>query len=203
MFTGIIEDVGRIVERVEQKGQLSLTFEGNLLPGELRVGASIAVSGVCLTVTELAGPRFTVDVSNETIDRTTLGALATDGRVNLELPLRPDGRLDGHFVQGHVDGTGHVASTSERAADRVVRFEHPRESDRYIVEKGSIAIDGVSLTVTACGEAWFEVMLIPQTLRVTTLGERVPGDGVNLEYDILAKYLVRLAEIRQDSWRKD
>lgn len=203
MFTGIIEDVGRIVERVEQKGQLSLTFEGNLLPGELRVGASIAVSGVCLTVTELAGPRFTVGVSNETIDRTTLGALATDGRVNLELPLRPDGRLDGHFVQGHVDGTGHVASTSERAADRVVRFEHPRESDRYIVEKGSIAIDGVSLTVTACGEAWFEVMLIPQTLRVTTLGERVPGDGVNLEYDILAKYLVRLAEIRQDSWRKD
>ena len=203
MFTGIIEDVGRIVERVEQKGQLSLTFEGNLLPGELRVGASIAVSGVCLTVTELAGSRFTVDVSNETIDRTTLGALATDGRVNLELPLRPDGRLAGHFVQGHVDGTGHVASTSERAADRVVRFEHPRESDRYIVEKGSIAIDGVSLTVTACGEAWFEVMLIPQTLRVTTLGERVPGDGVNLEYDILAKYLVRLAEIRQDSWRKD
>ena len=203
MFTGIIEDVGRIVERGEQEGHLSLILEASIVPSELRVGASIAVSGVCLTVTELAGPRFTVDVSNETLDRTTLGGLASDGRVNLELPLRPDGRLDGHFVQGHVDGTGKVASTSERGSDRVVRFQHLPESDRYIVEKGSIAIDGVSLTVTACGEAWFEVMLIPHTLRVTTLGGRIPGDRVNLEYDILAKYLVRLAEIRQDLWRKD
>jgi riboflavin synthase len=203
MFTGIIEDVGRIVERVEKEGHLSLTLEASVVPSELRVGASIAVSGVCLTVTELAGPRFTVDVSNETLDRTTLGGLATDDRVNLELPLRPDGRLDGHFVQGHVDGKGKVVSTSERGSDRVVRVQHPQESDRYIVEKGSIAIDGISLTVTACGEAWFEVMLIPHTLRVTTLGGRVPGDGVNLEYDILAKYLVRLVEIRQDSWRKD
>ncbi len=203
MFTGIIEDLGRIVERVEQEGHLSLVLEASVVPSELRIGASIAVSGVCLTVTELAGPRFTVDVSNETLDRTTLGGLATDGRVNLELPLRADGRLDGHFVQGHVDGKGNVVSVSERGSDRVVRLKHPQESDRYIVEKGSIAVDGVSLTVTACGAAWFEVMLIPHTLWATTLGERVPGDGVNLEYDILAKYLVRLAQLRQDSWKQD
>ena len=193
MFTGIIEDLGRIVELVEQEGHVSLVLEASVVPSELRIGASIAVSGVCLTVTELAGPRFTVDVSNETLDRTTLSGLATDGRVNLELPLRVDGRLDGHFVQGHVDGKGNVVSVSVRGSDRVVRLKHPQESDRYIVEKGSIAVDGVSLTVTACGAAWFEVMLIPHTLRVTTLGERVPGDGVNLEYDILGKYLVRLA----------
>ena len=193
MFTGIIEDLGRIVELVEQEGHVSLVLEASVVPSELRIGASIAVSGVCLTVTELAGPRFTVDVSNETLDRTTLSGLATDGRVNLELPLRVDGRLDGHFVQGHVDGKGNVVSVSERGSDRVVRLKHPQESNRYIVEKGSIAVDGVSLTVTACGAAWFEVMLIPHTLRVTTLGERVPGDGVNLEYDILGKYLVRLA----------
>lgn len=203
MFTGIIEDVGHIVERVEQKGHLSLTLEANTVPAELGIGASISVSGVCLTVTELAGHRFTVDVSNETLDRTTLGGLTKNARVNLELPLRTDGRLDGHFVQGHVDGTGKILSTSERGSDRMVRFEHRQESDRFIVEKGSIAIDGVSLTVTACGDAWFEVMLIPHTLRVTTLGDRVPGDGVNLEYDILAKYLVRLTEIRQDSWRRN
>ena len=203
MFTGIIEDVGRVVERVEQGGHLSLILEAQGVPGELRVGASIAVSGVCLTATELAPPRFTVDVSNETLDRTTLGKLVVDGRVNLELPLRQDGRLDGHFVQGHVDGTGKVARVSERGSDRVIHFDHPREFDRLVVEKGSVAIDGVSLTVTSCGAGWFEVMLIPHTLRVTTLGDWAPGDAVNLEYDILAKYLVRLAELRQDSWKKD
>jgi riboflavin synthase len=203
MFTGIVEDVGRVVSRDEREGQLSLTLEASGTASELHVGASIAVSGVCLTVTSLSGMRFTVDVSNETLARTTLGGLPTDGRVNLELPLRPQGRLDGHFVQGHVDGQGKVVSVTERGSDRVVRIAHRPESDPYIVEKGSIAVDGVSLTVTTCGEGWFEVMLIPHTLRVTTLAERVAGDAINLEYDILAKYLVRLVELRQVPWKRD
>lgn len=198
MFTGIVTDIGRVVDRVERGGQLTLALEAADTAPELRVGASVAVSGVCLTVTGLEGPRFTVDVADETRRRTTLGALTSGGKVNLELPLRADGRLDGHFVQGHVDGSGRVLSVEQRGADRVLRIGHPSEFDAYIVEKGSIAVDGVSLTVTLCGSEWFEVMLIPHTLSVTTLGERKVGDAVNLEYDILAKYLVRLTPPARD-----
>jgi riboflavin synthase len=201
LFTGIVEDVGRVVESREREGVRTLSLEAGRAAAELRVGSSVAVSGVCLTVTSLTGSCFTVDVASETLHRTTLGRLGKESRVNLELPVRPEGRLDGHVVQGHVDGRGRIARVSQRESDRVLRIEHPAENDVYLVEKGSIAIDGVSLTVTACEAGGFEVMLIPYTLRVTTLGERVAGDEVNLEYDILAKYLVRLTELRRVPWK--
>ena len=201
MFTGIIEDIGRIVGSEDRAGQRTLSLEAGPVASELRIGSSVAVSGVCLTVTSREGKRFTVDVSRETLDRTTLGQLAADGRVNLELPVRLQGRLDGHFVQGHVDGRGGVVSISQRESDRVLRIEHAEDADALIVEKGSIAVDGVSLTVTACGSGWFEFMLIPHTIRVTTLGDLGEGDGVNLEYDILAKYLIRLTELGRIPWK--
>ena len=195
MFTGIVVEKGRIVERSEKDGLIVMTVEAPTLYGELEIGASIAVSGVCLTVTHLEGNHFRMDVSNETARRTNLGHLQLGGYVNLELPLRVDDRLGGHFVQGHVDGPGKVVTFEPQGGDRILRIEVPGDSDSYIVEKGSIAVDGVSLTIARCDRGWFEVMLIPHTLAVTTLGELTPGDEVNLEYDILAKHLVRLAEI--------
>lgn len=202
MFTGIIEDVGRVVGSEDRAGQRSLSLEAGVVAEELRTGSSVAVSGVCLTVTERQGNRFRVDVATETLERTTLGELPPDGRVNLELPVRLQGRLDGHFVQGHVDGRGRVVSIRQRGSDRLLRIEHPKEADAFIVEKGSIAVDGVSLTVTACGPGWFEFMLIPHTIRMTTLGQLGEGDAVNLEYDILAKYLIRLTELGRIPWKR-
>ncbi|MFQ5791008.1 MAG: riboflavin synthase [Acidobacteriota bacterium] len=195
LFTGIVEAQGRVVALVETAGLLRLSVEAHRLSRALRIGDSVAVSGVCLTVTDIQGLRFGVDVSNETARRTKLGRLKERQQVNLELPLAADGSLGGHFVQGHVDGLGQILSSEQSGADRVLRIGHPVENDRYVVEKGSIAIDGVSLTITACQRGWFQVMLIPHTLTVTTLGELGPGDYVNLEYDILAKYMVRLMEL--------
>ena len=165
-------------------------------------GSSIAVSGVCLTVTETDGDQFTADVMGETLARSTLGALSPGGPVNLERPVPAGGRLDGHIVQGHVDGTGVI--TESRPADRwrVLRISIPAELSRYIAEKGSVAVDGVSLTVSGVSDAavsgagdaggWFEVSLIPETLARTTLGSVAVGDQVNLEVDVIAKYVERL-----------
>jgi riboflavin synthase len=202
LFTGIIEDIGRVIGSEDRAGQRTLSLEAGVVADELHIGSSVAVSGVCLTVTQCEGRRFSVDVSTETLERTTLGQLPRDGRVNLELPVRPQGRLDGHFVQGHVDGRGRVLSVRQRGSDRLLRIEHDQSADALIVEKGSIAVDGVSLTVTACGTAWFELMLIPHTIRMTTLGEAAEGDAVNLEYDILGKYLIRLTELGRIPWKR-
>ena len=202
MFTGIIEDIGRVIRWEDHEGQRALLLEAGEVADELRTGSSVAVSGVCLTVTRHEERRFSVDVATETLARTTLGELPTGGRVNLELPVRSQGRLDGHFVQGHVDGRGQVASVQQRGSDRVLRIQHAADADAFIVEKGSIAVDGVSLTVTDCGPAWFEFMLIPHTLRMTTLGEAGEGTPVNLEYDILGKYLIRLVELGRIPWKK-
>ncbi len=182
-----------MAERRQRAGFFSLAIEHELLARDLELGGSIAVAGVCLTVTERIKNAFLVDVANETARRSTLDGLAVGDRVNLERPLAANGRVDGHFVQGHVDGRGKVVTAEKREADHVLRIEHPIASDPLIVEKGAIAVDGVSLTVAGCGHGWFEVMLIPHTLRVTTLGELGSGQEVNLEYDILAKYLVRMA----------
>jgi riboflavin synthase len=200
MFTGIVEEMGRVVNREERDGLIVITVEAPTVSSGLAIGSSIAVSGVCLTVTHLEGKRFRMDVSNETARRTNLGRVEVGGKVNLELPLRVNDQLGGHIVQGHVDEVGTILSSVHQAGDRIMRIAYASGSDPYVVEKGSISVDGVSLTIAACDRGWFEVMLIPHTLAVTTLGEKGPEDEVNLEYDILAKHLVRLAEVY---WDKD
>jgi riboflavin synthase len=173
---------------------LELEIECASIASELSVGASVAVSGVCLTAKECRAASFLVDVAQETVARTRLSGLGAGDEVNLELPLKPTDRFGGHFVEGHVDELGKVAEAGRRDRDHLLRIEHSPAASRFVVEKGSIAIDGVSLTVTRCGRGFFEVMLIPHTLSVTTLGRTRAGDFVHLEYDILAKYVARLAE---------
>jgi len=194
MFTGLVQAVGRLDSSRRRGDVLELVIESEPIAPELALGGSVSVSGVCLTATEVAPSSFRVDVAKETELRTRLGRLLSGEPLNLELPLRPTDRLGGHIVQGHVDELGRVAASGPREGNHVLRVEHLREASRFVVEKGSIAIDGVSLTVMASGPGWLEVMLIPHTLAVTTLGRISPGDGVHLEYDILAKYVARLAE---------
>jgi riboflavin synthase len=197
LFTGIIEEIGEVVALDPHGDSAVLTIRAVRIADDLRHGASIAVNGVCLTVVgwssgDAVDVRF--DVMGETLKRSVLGALGVGDPVNLERAVRADSRLDGHVVQGHVDGTGVVVSRTPGDAWEVVRFELPAELARLVAEKGAIAVDGVSLTVTAVGPDWFEVGLIPETLRATTLGTRAPGEPVNLEVDVLAKYVARLLE---------
>jgi riboflavin synthase len=198
MFTGIVEEMG-VVSAISEHGDSAvLQVRARRVAADLEHGASIAVNGVCLTVTgwrqdgDAADIAF--DVMAETLKRSGLGGLRAGDAVNLERAVRADARLGGHVVQGHVDGTGVLVSRTAGDAWDLVRFAVPAELARYVAEKGSIAVDGVSLTVTAVGPDWFEVGLIPETLRATTLGDRQPGDQVNLEVDVLAKYVARLME---------
>jgi riboflavin synthase len=196
MFTGIVEEVGEVAA-VEPRGDSAvLTVRASRIADDLVHGASIAVSGVCLTVVGQDARGIAFDVMGETLKRSVLGALAPGDRVNLERAVRADARLDGHVVQGHVDGTGVVVSRTPGDAWEAVRFGLPAELARFVAEKGSIAVDGVSLTVSAVGPDWFDVGLIPETLRATTLRGKAPGDPVNLEVDVLAKYVARLMESR-------
>jgi riboflavin synthase len=185
MFTGLVADKGTV--RAIHDGRLRIEA-----PVRLEHGASIAVNGVCLTVVELDEKGFEVDVMGETLRRSSLGTLADGDSVNLETPLRVGDPLGGHVVQGHVDGTGTVEDVREEGNARVVRIGAAPDLLRYVVEKGSIAVDGVSLTVSAIDDAWFEVSLIPETLERTTLGEAAAGRIVNLEVDVLAKYVEKL-----------
>lgn len=191
MFTGLIEHSGTVSAIDDGEAGAVVSIRTELAPG-LGPGDSIAVNGVCLTATNLTPDGFSADVMNETLDRTALGALRPGHTVNLELPLAVGDRLDGHIVQGHVDGVGEIALARDDGFSRIVRVRLPGGLERYVVRKGSIAIDGVSLTVSDCDEDWIEVSLIPETLQRTTLGSRAPGDGVNLEVDILAKHVERL-----------
>jgi riboflavin synthase len=191
MFTGIIAERGTIIG-VENGGSVvRLMFDAGHL-ADLAVGDSIAVNGVCLTAVTVEAPVVSVDVMSETLDRSSLGRLHEGDLINLERPLPASGRFDGHLVQGHVDGVGVISEVDADAGGRRLRFEVPSELDRYVVEKGSITVDGVSLTVSAIGVGWAEVALIPHTLEVTNLGLRSVGDEVNLEADILAKYVEKL-----------
>ena len=198
MFTGIIEEVGEVVELERRGDSAVLTLAASTVTDDLVHGASIAVSGVCLTVVgwDDARTRIDFDVMGETLTRSVIGELRPGATVNLERAARVDSRLDGHIVQGHVDGTGVVVSRTPGDAWESVRFGLPVELARYVAEKGSIAVDGVSLTVSAVGADWFEVGLIPETLRATTLGAKRAGDPVNLEVDVLAKYVERLMGAR-------
>jgi riboflavin synthase len=191
VFTGLIEDLGR-VEAVERTGDGVRLTVATPLAAELRDGDSVAVNGVCLTAVGVRGDRFGADVMHESLRRSSLAEVAEGGRVNLELALRADARLGGHIVQGHVDGVGVVAGTREDGFARVVTIEADGDVLRYVVEKGSIAVDGVSLTVVAVDDASFAVSLIPETLERTSLGTAAPGTAVNLEVDLLAKYVEKL-----------
>lgn len=197
MFTGLVEELGEVLALDPHDDAVRLTVRGHLVTNGAAVGDSIAVNGACLTVTSVDDGAFTADVMAETLNRTSLGG-ATPGRaVNLERPLRLSDRLGGHLVQGHVDATGEVVRRESSEHWDVVRIALPPEVARYVVEKGSIAVDGVSLTVSAVGPDWFEVSLIPTTLAATTLGGVEAGERVNLEVDVLAKYTERL--LRRDA----
>ena len=194
MYTGIVEELGEVVgvERLDDAARI--TVRGPLVTSDASHGGSLNINGVCLTVTGTQDGTFTADVMAETLNRSSLGDLRPGSRVNLERPVRLDGRLGGHMVQGHVDGTGTIVSRSPGSNWDVVRVSLPAPLARYVVEKGSVSVDGVSLTVSAAGEdpPWFEVSLIPETLQRTTLGAKRPGDTVNLEVDVIAKYVEKL-----------
>ena len=195
MFTGIVEQIGSVLDVAEQAEGRRLVLSGQGLV-DVPVGASIAVNGVCLTAVKVEDERVTVEVIPETLNRTNLGEVGTGGRVNLERPMRADGRFDGHIVQGHVDGVGVVSAINHDDGGTLMTVEAPAGLMTFIVEKGSITVDGVSLTVAAMTERSFSVALIPHTLEFTTLGLRKPGDTVNLENDVIAKYVERLLEGR-------
>ena len=188
MFTGIVAEKGTVLEASRE----SLTIESWLALEGAAVGDSIAVNGACLTITTMSEGRFSVDVTPETLRRSNLGDLRVGSPVNLEPSLAYGGKVGGHLVQGHVDAVGVVAGVTPEGNSRLMTFDAPREIMRYVVEKGFVAVDGISLTVAALSDAQFTVAVIPYTDQHTTLGERGPGDRVNLEADILAKYTERL-----------
>lgn len=192
MFTGIVEELGEVtaVEQLDDAARFRL--RGPVVTEGARHGDSIAVNGVCLTVVEHEGDEFTADVMAETLKRSSLGALTVGSRVNLERPTPVGGRLGGHIVQGHVDGTGTILDRQASEHWEVVRISLPAELSRYVVDKGSITVDGISLTVVEAGQDFFTVSLIPTTLALTTLGAKKAGDPVNLEVDVVAKYVERL-----------
>ena len=190
MFTGIVAELGEVAG-VEHHGDAArLAIRGST--EGVALGESIAVNGVCLTVTGILGGTFTADVMGETLNRSGLGALTPGTPVNLERSARLADRIGGHLVQGHVDATATIISRTPAEHWDQVRISLPGRIARYVVEKGSIAVDGTSLTVSALGDGWFEVCLIPETLKRTTLGTRKPGESVNLEVDVIAKYVERL-----------
>ncbi|PCG82454.1 riboflavin synthase [Streptomyces sp. WZ.A104] len=192
MFTGIVEELGEVtaVEQLEDASRFRL--RGPLVTEGAKHGDSIAVNGVCLTVVDTADGEFTADVMAETLKRSSLGALTPGSRVNLERPMALGGRLGGHLVQGHVDGTGTILERTPSEHWEIVKVSLPPELTRYVVEKGSITVDGVSLTVVEAAADYFTLSLIPTTLDLTTLGHKQPGDPVNLEVDVIAKYVERM-----------
>ena len=205
MFTGIVEEVGTLAAREDQGDSAVLRIRARTVLTDVSLGDSIAVNGVCLTVTGVrpdadGAGEWTTDVMAETLRRSSLGSVTDGAPVNLERAVSPHTRLGGHLMQGHVDGVGRIVSRTPTEHWEVVRIGLPAGLGRYVVEKGSIAVDGVSLTVSALAdepEPWFEVSLIPTTLRETTLGQRAPGDPVNLEVDVIAKYVERLLGARR------
>ncbi|MBB4930915.1 riboflavin synthase [Lipingzhangella halophila] len=193
MFTGIVEELGEVSAVAPAGDTVELTVHGPTVTSDAAHGDSIAVNGVCLTVTEVAGPRFRTDVMRETLDRSSLGALAPGAPVNLERAAKVSDRLGGHIVQGHVDGTGEILRRVPGERWETVTFSLPGDLARYVVEKGSITVDGVSLTVAAVDADSFGIALIPTTLDLTTLGRKKAGDPVNIEVDVIAKYVEKLA----------
>jgi len=194
VFTGIVETVGTLTGIKAAEGSTRLSIEAPTIAREVSLGDSVALNGGCLTVASIDGDRLGFDAVRETLERTTLGDLVVGSRINLERAMRADGRLDGHIMQGHVDGTGVVRELDRRGEDvRLFVSCGPDVAD-YLVDKGSVTVDGVSLTVVGAGAEGFDVVLIPHTLKETTLGERRRGDRVNLEADVLGKYVKRYVD---------
>lgn len=191
MFTGLVQDVGTI-ESLESDADGARLRIATRLAGEIGQGDSVAVNGVCLTATDVDASGFATEAMNQTLNVTSLGELAASDRVNLELAMKASDRLGGHIVQGHADGIATVVSSEDDGFARRLRVDLGPELIRYVVEKGSIALNGVSLTVAALGESWVEVSLVPETLDRTTLGGAEPGDKLNVECDVVAKYVERL-----------
>ena len=199
MFTGIVEELGRVLELAPKETGARLTVECKGILADATLGASVAVNGACLTAVELSLDRFSADLAPETLKRTNLGQLRTGSAVNLERPLRAQGRLDGHFVLGHIDGTAEIVSLEQLGSDNWwLRIRVPRELQRYIVSKGSVAVDGISLTVAEVNEDTVSFTIIPHTYEQTTLRGYAAGSVVNLEVDILAKHLAKLTVSRTE-----
>ncbi len=191
MFTGLVAEIGK-VEHLERDGDGARIRIATELASEIEAGDSVAVNGVCLTVAEVAGTAFEADVANQTLKLSSLGPLQVGDGVNLELALRPSDRMGGHIVQGHVDGTGEIATSRDDGIARRVEISIPAEMRRFVVERGSVTLDGVSLTVAEMTEDGFQVSLIPETLERTTLGEAARGMRVNIELDVIARYVESL-----------
>jgi len=194
MFTGLVEEKGTVVALDDLGDSVRITIRGPVVTSDAAHGDSIAVNGCCLTVVDPTEDTFSADVMRESLDRTSLGDLTAGSVVNLERAMQAGARMGGHIVQGHVDGTATVLDRTPSEHWEVVRFSLPPELARYVVDKGSITVDGTSLTVVEAGDDWFSVSLIPTTLADTVLGTRQPGDRVNLEVDVIAKYVERLLE---------
>ena len=197
MFTGIVAEVGRVVDYERTDQGRRLTVEAPISTEDLAVGDSVALNGICLTAVTVEPPRFWIEAVAETLARTNLGEAVNGSSVNLERPVRVGGRLDGHVVQGHIDGVGVVLDIQPEGQSKRVSLSIPENLERYLVYKGSVAVDGVALTVTAVAKGSFEVALIPHTLTSTTLGSWAVGDRANIEVDILAKYVERILVIRR------
>ena len=195
MFTGIIEELGR-VRSLEKRGEgVRMTVEARTVTEGTREGDSIAVNGVCLTALEVGRESFAADGSRETLQRSTLGSLRAGSRVNLERAVTPETRLGGHIVQGHVDGRGRFLSAEEHAGSWTIRVAYPPELARYLVFKGSVSVEGISLTVAALADDYFEIAIIPKTWTMTNLSHLRSGDAVNIEADIIAKYVERILTV--------
>jgi len=194
MFTGLVEEVGRVTRIVEKNGNRRLTVSSSRLAKELDKGNSIAVSGVCLTAIQVTAKSFQADLAHETWDRTSFSRIKKGAQVNLELPMRADGRFGGHIVQGHVDGTGKFLALDKipGASDYWLRIEIPKELERYVIHKGSLSIEGISLTVAKIEGNKVTVAIIPHTVKMTNLKSLRPGDPVNLEVDMVAKYVEKM-----------
>lgn len=192
MFTGIIEEVGTVAAVEKLTAGSRITVDARIVTSDIANGDSIAVNGVCLTALDLTKDSFSADVSPETLRRTTMGDLRTGSAVNLERAATPTTRLGGHFVQGHVDGRGTFLSADDAGDFWTVKIGFPPDLARYFVEKGSVAIDGISLTIAALGEDHFDIAVIPKTWTATNISTRKPGDAVNIEVDVIAKYVERL-----------
>lgn len=197
MFTGLVEEIGTVTSMTRQHDAVRLTIGAQTVLGDAKLGDSIAVNGVCLTVATRDEHSFTADVMQESLERSALGALTQGSPVNLERATAVGDRLGGHIMQGHVDATAELLGRTASEHWEVLRFSLPRELERYVVEKGSIAVNGTSLTVSSVGEGFFEVSLIPTTLAETTHGSLQVGDAVNIEVDVMAKYVEKMLDSRQ------